>query len=307
VAPNGEWIVYDRSVWRDFLLGRLLRDRARLVQADPSDLCADLLAIAADAPGFIFHLDCTVTARFPFCRHQLIDGLVAAGRTVLNSRAVDLSKPALQRICGDLALPTTIASAEGDAAELVIVKTTLNSLGAAERLLPAAMRNDLGLPPLEAVNLRRGYRVMPRRQVPAAWWHDPALTIERFVANHSDVYYRVYVCRKMAAVACAYRPGRVKKMVCGATRNVALVDLANDPEFVSLDVPFPVRQVARFVARLGLDFGTLDVVRDDRHSFHIIDANATPYWCEEIPGVLDHLGAGFALDRHPSDDGSRCD
>jgi hypothetical protein len=151
------------------------------------------------------------------------------------------------------------------------------------------MRDELGVPHPETVGLRWGYRVMRRADVPPSWWLDPALTIERFVANASDVYYRVYVSRRHAAVACARRPGRIKKMVCGATRDVRFVDLSDTPDFVQLDVPFPVGQVTRFVDRIGLDFGTLDVVRDDWSTFHVIDANTTPYWCEEIPGVIDHL------------------
>lgn len=290
------WIVYDRSVWRGFLLSRVLGDRARLIHADPSDVCEDVLAIATDAGGFIFHLDCTITERFPFCRQQLIDALLSTARIVLNHRAVDIRKTTIQRICAELSLPTTVATGHGRPDELVVVKTTLNSRGVAERLMPPRMRDEIGVSCPDTVISRWGYRVMRRGEVPTQWWHDPSLTVERFVANHSDVYYRVYVCRHNVAIACANRPGPIKKMVCGVTRDVQFVDLSSNSEFTQLDVAFPVRQVARFIERIGLNFGTLDVVRDDDPTFYIVDANTTPYWCEEIPGVLDHLTAGLSLD-----------
>jgi hypothetical protein len=225
----------------------------------------------------------------------LIDNLLSAGRIVVNQRAVDLRKSTIQRICAELSLPTTRTTSRGRPDELVVVKTTLNSFGAAERRLPQNLRDELGVSCPDTVISQRGYRVIPRVDVPDQWWSEPALTIERFVANRSDVYYRVYVCRDKVAIACAHRPGRIKKMVCGATRYVQFVNLSDLNESVQLDVAFPIRPVARFLESIGLDFGTLDVVRDDQSTFCIIDANTTPYWCEEIPGVLDHLAAGLPL------------
>jgi len=292
---RSKWIVYDRSDWRDFLLGRLLQDRVSLIRAEPSDVCEDLVAAASHARGFIFHLDCTLTERFPFCRRQLIDNLLSAGRIVVNRRAVDLRKSTIQRICAELSLPETLTTIQGRPDELVVVKTTLNSFGAAERQLPQNLRDELGVSCPDTVISKRGYRVIPRVEVPVQWWSEPSLTIERFVANSSDVYYRVYVCRDKVAIACAYRPGRIKKMICGATRHIQFVNLSHRDESVQLDVAFPIRPVARFLESVGLDFGTLDIVRDDQSNFYIIDANTTPYWCEEIPGVLDHLAGGLLL------------
>jgi hypothetical protein len=290
------WIVYDRSDWRDFLLGRILRDHASVFRAEPSDRCDDLIGLVDGARGFIFHLDCTLTSRFPFCRDLLVERFLSAGRIVINARAVDLRKTTIQQICAGLSLPTTLTTSLGPPGELVVVKTDFNARGAAERRLPKQVQEDLGLSCPETVISRLGYRVMPRIDVPPGWWTDPSLAIERFIANRSDVYYRVYVCRERMAIACAFRPGRIKKMVCGATRHVQLVNLSDHEESVQLDVAFPLRPLRRFLRHLGLDFGTLDVVRDDEPTFYVIDANTTPYWCEQIPGVLSHLAEGLYAD-----------
>ena len=290
---TAEWIVYDRSLWYDFLLDRVLERRASRLNAEPSDVCETLLGLASGARGFIFHLDCTITERFPSCRQDLIDGLTSAGLIVINHKAVDLRKGTIQAICGDLLLSTTIATAHGKQDELLIVKTTLNCRGGAERRLPPRTREDLGLLYSDTVISQEGYRVMPRADVPAQWWDDATLTIERFVSNRSEVYYRVYVCGANVAVACAHRPEPIKKMICGATRCVQFVNLSDGVDHVQLDVPFPMQDVTRFLGRIGMEFGTLDVVRDDQPRFYIIDANTTPYWCEEIPGVLDHLRTGL--------------
>lgn len=290
------WIVYDRSDWRDFLLGKILADGAPVVRAEPSDDCDVLLRLADGAQGFIFHLDCTLTSRFPLCRDRLIQTLRTAGCVVLNARAVDLRKTTIQKICARLSMPTTLAASQGAADELVVVKTDFNARGAAERGLPEQVQRDLGVSCPETVISRFGYRVLARAEVPRGWWADPSLAIERFIANRSDVYYRAYVCRDRVAIACAFRPGRIKKMVCGATRHVQLARLSDPVESVLLDVPFPLGMLSKFVRSMGLDFGTLDIVRDDEPTFHVIDANTTPYWCEQIPGVLTHLAEGLYAD-----------
>ena len=293
---GARWVVYDRSDWHDFLLARILREGSSVVRAELSDACDDLVRLAQVSRGFIFHLDCSLTTRFPLCRDRVIRSLADGPCAVLNARAVDLRKTTIQRICARLSMPTTLVGRMGPDDELLVVKTDFNARGAAERRLPEGVREELGLSCPETVISRFGFRVLRRVDVPLPWWDDPSLAIERYVANRSDVYYRAYVCRDRMAIACAHRPGRIKKMVCGATRHVQFVRLSEQRESIELDVTFPLGPLGNFIRSMGLDFGTLDIVRNDAPTFYVIDANTTPYWCEQIPGVLSHLAEGLYSD-----------
>lgn len=207
----------------------------------------------------------------------------------LNHRVVDISKRAVQAELARLGFAVTEAPRRGDPRELVIVKTNYNAGGKQERKLRRGRRVRLGIaPPSRVITRSRGYRVLPRADVPDAYWGDPALFVERYVSNAAGRYFRAYVLHDRLVVSTIISTRRVKKADPGLPRENHLLVRGNAHDGVAE----PLRVLLeRFTHALSLDYGTLDVVVDDAGAFHLVDVNTTPYWgrAESQSALLDHL------------------
>jgi len=287
---RSEWIregtpavIYQWNAWNNFLLPRLLPNSIR-IDAHVTDRAAAVLRhVPKTTPLFAFHIDCTMTARFPRERDELTRSLEQSGTRILNSTVTDISKRRLQEMCASLGLPTVAAAEHGAADELLIVKTNLNSAGLPESRLSYWDRRRLGVRSPKVITGREDYRVLPRREIPAAWWKDETLVVQKYITNQRDVWYRVYAWfDRLAVFEGVCRSTAVRRMYHAEQKRCGLYVENSAPggAFVGGDDCAPqslLDCISRFRAGHALAFCSLDVMEDDEGRFYIVDLNVTPF------------------------------
>ncbi len=288
-------VAYDLSTWRGFLLPLVVPTLKRL-RARPTETSAELFQRLRRIPTttFLFHVDLTDSSRCPPNRRQLCEGLMQRGWRVLNGDVTDISKRFVQAACSRAGLKVTAASAEGDPDELVIVKTNRNYGGKPEASISLAARALLRIR-TEPVQGRadHGYVVCARRDVPRPVWRSPSLVVERYVNNRHNLFYRAYLLAGNVALSEAEEAAWVKTIGRAHRHRLAFFSMTPqgdlkddlDPDLVPAAVA-----IARFVSTVRLDYGCLDLLRDESGNFYIVDVNPTPHWGREdewrIPSFL---------------------
>jgi hypothetical protein len=290
------WVLYEWLSEAGYFLQAVVPDYTRL-PAQVDDRLNDVLdAVPAATTHFAFHLNCTVTERFPEERAALVEALRTRGVQVLNAGATDISKQRVQQVCATLGLNIVTAARAGDPDELIIVKTDLNFGGDSEWALSESQRAALGIREGSDIIWKPNhYRVLPRKEVEAPWWEDLRLVRERFVVNRDDRWYRVFLFLDRLAVCELWNPHQIKKVNESRVLRVWMVPLAE--ESVPADAPAGlVEGLRRFVRAFPLDFGTVDAVADDAGGHYIIDVNTTAAYNYPIEGVVEYMrgasGAG---------------
>ena len=273
------FVIYEWDAWWQFKLSRAVPEAVRLT-ATPGESADEVLArCPPDASAFAFHINATYSGEFPHGRAALVSGLEARGIVPINASVVDISKRWVQAQCAAAGLSVAAASVDGDPDERVIVKTDQNYGGRSERMLTEAQRTALGVSrPSTEVPTAHEYPVMARRDVPAAWWVDPALAIERYVANRANEIYRVSVAGSRVDILRMVNPQLIKK-VSDAQTIATLFGTRDQLErgtVRGLDADVG-RTIVRFVGAARMDFGGLDVITDDVGRPYIIDVNTTPF------------------------------
>jgi hypothetical protein len=274
-----------------FLIARLFPDRCP-IPVEPGEHARQVLKrLPSGLQYFFFHLNGTFTADFLESRELLLAGLRERGVVTLNAEITDISKSLLQKICLLTAgLHSTLASREGDPAELLIAKTNLNYAGKIEALLTSRQQRRIGFSPqsrlMDSVLSRvQEYPVLPRREIPADWWQEPQIVIERFISNSDERFYRIHVLRDRISITDAIVPGVVKKLAGGIKAKhhyftYAQLDAATSPGTspaispVLLNVAGQTRLLQR---HLHFDFAAIDAVVDDSANPYLIDVNITPW------------------------------
>jgi hypothetical protein len=292
-AGSATHSIYDWQTLPEFLAFALLPD-ADVLAARPDDEVETMLGrLGPRTATFLFHLNGTLTARFPRDRNALVRALESRGVTVLNGAVTDISKRSIQERCRRLGLATTLAAADGDADETVIVKTNYNYGGEIERLLSPADRQALGIEaPPEAITRAAAYPVLRRADVPAPWWTDRSLVIERFVANTGHRWYRAFFLLTHVVLSEMVNPEPVKKVGGSRMTRQWLLESTGDGGVSGIGAGCPgalVHDLERLRADARLDFGAVDLVVDDDGTPHIIDINSTPAYYFPVPGLIEHL------------------
>jgi len=262
------------------------------IRAKPTDLASEISARLPEAVrAFLFHVDVTDTSNFPLERGRLIQLLQARSIRVLNAHVTDISKRAVHALAQQLALPCARASRNGDGRELLIVKTDRNYGGRNERLLPRRYRRALGLTDGSAII--RGafdYKLVPRAEVPAPWWDDPHLVLERFITNPARRLHRTHIVLSHFAFWSGVSPLPIKKIAdCSDTCEHFL----RKGELPSGLPPALLRTVYDFAEAFALDYGALDLIADDAGRYYIIDVNSTPWRGTESPERMAFLRAAW--------------
>ena len=234
---------------------------------------------------------------------DLARALAARGIRLANRRVEDQGKRALHAGLAALGLPSTAATAEGDPGELLLVKSELNSGAIAERQLAPELLARLGLPEVPPrVPGRDAYPLLPRAQVPAAWFADPWLQVERFVARPDGISFRLLRAGRHGAVMIRRGDGAVIRAA-----RAELLDLvplrAGTGGWEAERLPHPALPAALSAAwqvaeHRGLDFGALDLALDATDRAYVIDLNATPHQGIQRENHLlnRHLRAGLLPD-----------
>jgi hypothetical protein len=273
------FVIYEWDAWWQFKMVRAVPEAVRLTARLGEHAEEVLSRCPPNASAFAFHINATFSSEFPHDRKALISALEARGVVPINGPVVDISKRWVQAQCAASGLPIAAASVDGDPDERVIVKTDHNFGGRSERQLTEDQRRTLRVSrPSSEVSCPHAYPVIPRREVPAAWWVDPTLVIERYVENRSNVIYRVSVAGTRVDILRMVNTALIKK-VTASQKKVTLFatrDQLDRGSVRGLDVDVG-KTIVRFLDGAGMDFGGLDVIADDEGRTYVIDVNATPF------------------------------
>lgn len=288
-------VVYEWEAWNSFLI-RAIWPNAWRLRADPDDAIQDVLRrLPAQTRRFMFHLNVSRSARFPKQRQGLVEALANRGISVLNAQVVDITKRHLQKACRSCGVPSVSAPRQGDPQELLIVKSNLNHGGLKERELSVSQRKLLDLPgEPDGLGAERDYCVLRRALIPEDYWRDARVSVERYVTNASNRFYRAYTFGDRLVISEATSDRPIKEMSLDVPRRNLLfrggVSLSRE------DAPLPVRLVpvlTKFLREFGLDYGAVDIVVDDKELPYIVDVNSTPYWgAESQPDLVGLLRDG---------------
>ena len=132
--------------------------------------------------------------------------------------------------------------------------------------------------------------------MPAEWWDDRSLVLERYVQNTRNAWYRAFV-NFSALTVCEFADTSLVKKV-GSSRFLRSwhLNLATDDPFRPEDGGLPgsaAEQLPLFLRAIGLDFGAVDLMTDDDGSAYIIDVNTTPAYNYPVPGLVSDLVTPF--------------
>jgi len=294
MSGHDTWVLYHWLSDSGYFIHAVVPECTSLPAHVDDTLQGILRAVPARTTHFVFHLNCTVTAKFPEERAALVEALTSRGVRVLNAHATDISKQHVQQVCAELGLPTVTAERDGHPDEMVIVKTDLNFGGDSEWALSDEQRSTLGIREGSDIIWKPNhYRVLPRRDVEPPWWSDPRLVVERFVTNRDERWYRAFLFLDRLAVCELSNPNQIKKVNESAVLRVWMLSL--NELSVPADAPARlIESLRRFVRAFPLDFGTVDVVADDAGSHYIIDVNTTAAYNYPIEGVVAFMRGALA-------------
>jgi hypothetical protein len=293
-------VIYRWLSSNDFLLHSIVPE-ATVIEGTVNDRVEDIVArMPDDAACFHFHLNCTVTERFPTTRGELIQQLRAKDIVPINEGLTDTSKRAIQRKCAELGLNTTAAAPEGDEDELIIVKTDLNFGGDSEWALSSDERSTLGIVAGSDIIWKPDhYRVVPRRDVDPSWWTDPSLVCEKYISNRDNRWYRANFFFSHLVLRELFSESQIKKV--GQSTMVAKWNIdIDDLEGGKSNGDYPallVDALIRFARGFAADFAAVDVMVNDDADPFIIDVNTTPAMLAwPIPGLADYLREALSAD-----------
>ena len=128
-------------------------------------------------------------------------------------------------------------------------------------------------------------------------WGERKYIIERYIENREHIFYRVYMIGNRFAISEGREEALIKTI--GRSERQRLVLFCEVAGLITggqvpPDLRPLVEAVLRFVRVVQMEFGCLDIVRDDDGRFFIIDLNSTPHWGAEAElRIIEHL-AGFA-------------
>jgi hypothetical protein len=287
------FVVYEWHAWTNFLITRVVPGATRIAAAVLGSAAQVVTAVPQTTEAFLFHVDCTFSDRFPRDRAKLIEVLEHKGISVLNGHVTDISKRRLQVVCVRAGMNTTATMESGDAHDLVIVKTNLNSAGVRERCLTWWQRWRLGIELNRTIQGRDDYRVLCRSDVPRSWWTDQTMVIERYISNSENSWFRAYIFLDRLVISRARCPHLVKRMYHGTERTNSRFLIRNGiavPSGNDFPIPEPVlNAVVTLCSNVSLDFGTLDLACDDDGNAFVVDLNVTPFCRDGADDIIAHL------------------
>jgi hypothetical protein len=301
--------VYDWSKWNGTLIKNIVPRATRIrakFEENPRELAARL---ASDERMLLVHLDISDNTPFIADPVEFVGTLAERGVRVLNGQVRDIRKRTVQACCANFGLPTVSPASTGDADELLIVKTDLNSAGSREQRLTAEQRARFKLPARGSrLKGREGYFVARRGEMSSEIWNDHDLVIERFMHNPAGRLFRVYAMLNSVVISEGYVKAQIKRIGDSDPRINHWLWRAGEviQPCCGSDSKLPgalLRTMGIFINRFHLDFGAIDVVESAEGDFYIVDVNKTPFWDDEVqPGLLEHLRLGFQSDAKPSCD-----
>ena len=251
-------------------VARILFPDATLIQAKPRTDTAEsvLAAVPKGETEFLYHFGVTYTIRWPAFRSKLTAALRKKGIRVYNTHANDLSRKTLQAHLAAAGLPTLTAKRSGPPAEVLLVRPNFNYSGISEAKFHKRYPEIFVRYPKTVTD----FRFVPRSEIPAHFWNDEDVQIEKFVSNPEDKIYRVWMWGNRAIAAKFINPARIKKGD-GVTAHWRCRGDTKNEEMR------PVIEYGKKVFKqMKYDFGALDVLADANGKFYACDMNSTPWY-----------------------------
>jgi hypothetical protein len=281
-SNKGTVAVLEWRAWEGFLLTHVLGNEAVRIETDPfRELSAEQFDHICDSFTTVcFQINLSVRARLPLGIRRLTDRFIERGLSVVNGFVHDIRKSTLQEHLTILGLPSVKAGLTGPHDEILFVKTNLNYGGDLERWLPrenivACGFEELISPDLGAYHYQTVLRGVMRESV----WTDPAIAVEKYVANSENSFYRVYFSGERIIIVKAFAPGVIKKLSNDSRDTNYVTDLEHlkaGTDQIEISERLK-RDVATFVEKTAVEFGCLDIVHDGHDNYYIVDLNLTPY------------------------------
>ena len=290
IINKGPFIyVYEWDAWDNYLFTLLFKSAIRIKAGIAQKNKYILNQVTRHNGYFLFHINLSETSRFFENKETLCERLKSRNIKYLNKDIVDISKKFVQDTCFLLGLNCTRAFPDGDPDELLIIKSNDNYGGIKENKLTADQKIKLGIT-ITSSDQNVEYTVTERRNIEQNIWDDRSLVIERYISNTENLHYRVYKVNKRVVISEVNDDNLIKKMPDGIKRTNfcfdALADDLHGTERADMNELYFI--INKFCSHVNLDFGAIDVVRDDNNQFYIIDINTTPFW-----GIKSHHEAGL--------------
>jgi hypothetical protein len=301
-------VIYELNAWANYLLPIIVPDATRISAIVGESADEVVSRMPAGPATFAFQINLTHSGKCPLDRAKLVDRLIASGVGTINAGVIDISKRAVHRACVKAGLPNASAPRDGNDEELLFVKTDYNHHATGERRLTERERGLIGVARLPQGLLEKRkflYACIPRGKLPDSVWQSPHLVVERYISNSEHYFYRANVAANNIAVSRVVDPAILKKMPTGIPREIRFFGSEQDllpADRPSSDMVEAAEIARRFCSAARMDFGALDIVRDESGALTIVDANATPYWGSDAdhPELLAYLARGLAHDPHNS-------
>jgi hypothetical protein len=276
--------VCEWGAWDNYLFPMLFRSAIR-IEADIGQKNEYILEqVTRRNSYFLFHINLSEISRFFEDKEKLCADLKSRNIKFLNKDVTDISKRFVQDTCLLLGLNSTRVFQDGDPDELLLIKSNDNYGGINENNLTGPQKIKLGITSTNSNQLVE-YIVTERRNIEQNIWSDSSRVIERYISNTNHLFYRVYKINNRIAISEASKTTQIKKMSDGIKRTNYYFDTLTEDSFdeVRADMKELSFIINKFCTHFNLDFGALDVARNDNNQFYIIDVNTTPYW-----GVKSH-------------------
>jgi len=281
-ASGDRVAVLEWRAWEGFLLTHVLGDAAVRIETDPFRKFppAHFKRVCDSCATVCFQINLSVRGRLPLRIRDLTKRFVERGVYVVNGLVQDIRKSTLHAHLEAIGLPSLKAAPTGPSDEILFVKTDLNYGGDLERWLPPESIAAGGLEHLVAPDFGAyHYTTVKRGALQEGVWTDPALVVERYVANAEDSFYRAYFSGQQVVIVKAFAPRIIKKLSDDPRDTNFVTDLEH---LVAGEDRLPLsralkRDVATFVKNTPVEFGSIDIVHDGHDRHYIIDLNLTPY------------------------------
>jgi hypothetical protein len=281
-AAGGTVAVLEWQAWTGFLLTHVLGGEAVRIETDPFHEfpSAEFDRICESFTTVCFQINLSVRSRLPLRIRELNNRFVERGIYVVNGFVQDIRKSTLHAHLNAIGLASPKAAPSGPVDEMLFVKTDLNYGGDLERWLPSESIAVAGFKHLISTHIGAyRYKAIPRGMIEESLWTDPAITIEKYVTNDEDSFYRVYFSGKRVVIVKAFAPDIIKKLSDDPRNTNFVTDLehlkAGTDELEINEIL--KRDVATFVEHTPVEFGCIDIVHDGHDKHYVVDLNLTPY------------------------------
>lgn len=281
-SSDGKVAVLEWQAWKGFLLTHVLGDDAVRIETDPfRELpTKEFDRICDSFTTVCFQINLSVRGRLPLRIRDLTSRFVERGVYVVNGWVQDIRKSTLHAHLEAIGLSSLKAAPTGSSDEILFVKTALNYGGDLERWLPTESIAVAGFEDLISTDIGAyHYKTAERQMLQKDVWTDPAIVVEKYVANAEESFYRVYFSGEQVVIVKAFAPGIIKKLSNDPRDTNFVTDLEHlkaGKDNLSISATLKA-DVATFVENTPVEFGCIDIVHDGHDRHYIVDLNLTPY------------------------------